>query len=395
MASKSGGITHELVEDIIQQPVEDMVLQPAEDMDKQPAKDFAAQVPVSSSKFGRKCACEVVRNSASIRSAHSVASAHAPLRQKDIMAGKSGELSGGISREHVEDIVQKPVKDMVLEFAKDFAAQVPAHSSKFGYKCACEVVRNSVSVRPAHSAVRAPTRQKDIMAGKSGGITREHVEDMVQQHAKDMDKQPAIDFAAQVPAHSSEFGRKCACKVVRNSVGVRLAHSAEHAPTRQKSVASKSGEWARASRKPCLSASRGLLVATALMMRLCHMDAAFTPRNRAELQGDGQSTAGVFGCVGSCGQSFLSGSGEYTHCSSSANGPWESGSGSPCNNADVLVPVGQGSGTYGALGDWDVSSVQDMSGSKCSPSAVRLFAFFVLTPAFFFSPDSVSAGGKF
>ena len=49
----------------------------------------------------------------------------------------------------------------------------------------------------------------------------------------------------------------------------------------------------------------------------------------------------------------------------------------------------------GAIGDWDVSSVTYMSQSKCSPAAARLFAFFVLTPAFFFSPDSVLPGGKF
>jgi hypothetical protein len=66
---------------------------------------------------------------------------------------------------------------------------------------------------------------------------------MVPEFATDMDKQPGMDFAAQVPARSDRHGRKYAYKVVRNSASDRLAHSAAstHAPTRQKSVASKSG----------------------------------------------------------------------------------------------------------------------------------------------------------
>ena len=58
------------------------------------------------------------------------------------------------------------------------AAQLPTRSNNPGRKCACEVVRNSVGVRSAHSVANAPLRQKDA-AGKSSGITREHVEYLV------------------------------------------------------------------------------------------------------------------------------------------------------------------------------------------------------------------------
>ena len=37
----------------------------------------------------------------------------------------------------------------------------------------------------------------------------------------------------------------------------------------------------------------------------------------------------------------------------------------------------------GDVGNWDVSSVASMYQSKCSPSAARLFAFFVLTRLLF------------
>ncbi len=85
----------------------------------------------------------------------------------------------------------------------------------------------------------------------------------------------------------------------------------------------------------------------ALLARLCHMEAAFTPRTRAELQGDGTAGGGgVFGCVGECGQSLLTRSG-YTYCHWDANGPWESGDGTTCANADSDVPSGQGDGKYG------------------------------------------------
>ena len=87
--------------------------------------------------------------------------------------------------------------------------------------------------------------------------------------------------------------------------------------------------------------------------------AAFAPNSRAELQ------AATFGCVGACGQVLAGGTGEWTFCSWGANGPWESGTGSPCSNRDSIVPSGQGSGTYGVIGDWDVANVTSMSYSEC------------------------------
>ena len=96
-------------------------------------------------------------------------------------------------------------------------------------------------------------------------------------------------------------------------------------------------------------------------------DAVFAPRTRTELQGDGGSTLGVFGCVGSCGGS-LSRSGDSTYCTSSG-GSWRDGSGNPCINADSSVPSGQGTGTYGTMGSWDVSKVDNMRYSKFVPSS--------------------------
>ena len=90
--------------------------------------------------------------------------------------------------------------------------------------------------------------------------------------------------------------------------------------------------------------------------------AEFAPRNRQELQGDGGAEKGVFGCIGACGRS-LSGTSGYEFCSSSANGPWESGNG-VCVNADSEVPSDQGTGKYGAIESWDVSRVQNMRYSE-------------------------------
>lgn len=64
------------------------------------------------------------------------------------------------------------------------------------------------------------------------------------------------------------------------------------------------------------------------------------PRNRQELQGDGGAEKGVFGCIGACGRSLSvsSVSSVYKYCSSSANGPWESGNG-VCVNAAPSWPL--------------------------------------------------------
>ena len=93
------------------------------------------------------------------------------------------------------------------------------------------------------------------------------------------------------------------------------------------------------------------------------VEAEFAPRSRGELQGDGGAEKGVFGCVGACGQNLSVYEG-FTYCSSSANGPWESGNG-VCANADSYVPSDQGTGKYGAIESWDVSRVQSMRFSEC------------------------------
>eukprot|EP00946_MAST-07B_sp_MAST-7B-sp1_P000859 g859.t1 len=209
----------------------------------------------------------------------------------------------------------------------------------------------------------APLCQKDAAdnsTARSDGTTRELAGDIIQQ--------PAKDFAAQVPAHSSEFGRKHAHETARNRASVCSAHSAasKHAALRhcRHEDASRFEACRTRTRRqhhgPCLSASRGLLVAMALLARLCHMEAAFTPSTRAVLQGDGTAGGGgVFGCVGECGQS-LSGISGSTYCDVRANGTWKSGDGTTCANADSDVPSGQGDGKYGAIGTWNVGKVTNM-----------------------------------
>ena len=95
-------------------------------------------------------------------------------------------------------------------------------------------------------------------------------------------------------------------------------------------------------------------VAWPLAVLCAVVEAAFTPRNRTELQ------TAMFGCVGACGQA-LSVSYGVTVCPSNANGPWGQGNGT-CNNAKNNVPTGQGSGPYGVIGAWDVSKVTIMRG---------------------------------
>ena len=90
--------------------------------------------------------------------------------------------------------------------------------------------------------------------------------------------------------------------------------------------------------------------------------ARFAPRSRSELV-PSTGTGGVFGCIGSCGRA-LSSNNIGASCSSSSNGPWESGTGKPCQNAATSVPVGQGSGTYESIGSWDVSRIADLTYSK-------------------------------
>ena len=98
-------------------------------------------------------------------------------------------------------------------------------------------------------------------------------------------------------------------------------------------------------------------------MRGQMVEAVFTPRNRSELQGDGTSTGGgLFQCIGQCGESLNLAGTEYSYCTS---GSWTSGSGTCTTYADMDVPPGQGDGTHGAIGSWDVSNVKSMNRSEC------------------------------
>eukprot|EP00946_MAST-07B_sp_MAST-7B-sp1_P002232 g2232.t1 len=100
------------------------------------------------------------------------------------------------------------------------------------------------------------------------------------------------------------------------------------------------------------------LLLPALLWQMLAVEAVFTPRTRAELQGDGGAEKGVFGCVGECGVSPLENAG--TASSYCSQGAWNSGTGI-CANANSGVPNGQGTGTYGVIGSWDVSGVHSMA----------------------------------
>ena len=83
----------------------------------------------------------------------------------------------------------------------------------------------------------------------------------------------------------------------------------------------------------------------------------------------------MFGCVGSCWTSQLRTSiSGYTFCT---GGAWISGTGNPCNNADTGVPNGQGTGTYGTMGSWDVSKVDNMAYCK-----FLLLDFIIASPVY-------------
>jgi hypothetical protein len=141
--------------------------------------------------------------------------------------------------------------------------------------------------------------------------------------------------------------------------GANLVHksglsAAKHAPLAQHA---NNGRAFRA--KQCARRRRlrvcAAIAATISAAMVHETTAAFAPNSRSELQ------AATIGCVGACGRA-LSGSGDGTYCSS---GSWISGTGNPCNNAGAGVPGGQGSGTYGVIGDWDVAKVTIMGPSEC------------------------------
>jgi len=121
------------------------------------------------------------------------------------------------------------------------------------------------------------------------------------------------------------------------------------------------------------------------------VEAVFVPRNRADLQGTGTSDGGgVFQCVGACGQGLLSAGTGYSFCSSSANGPWESGSGACTTYAAMSVPSGQGDGTHGAIGSWDVSNVQSMKYRECRTTTTDIPVFVDSSLILTYIPISLS-----
>jgi surface protein len=63
------------------------------------------------------------------------------------------------------------------------------------------------------------------------------------------------------------------------------------------------------------------------------------------------------------------------------------GRGNPCNNADDSVPSGQGSGTYGVIGDWDVAKVTSMSDSECLVFVGGRALAVLIADTLFFAPS--------
>ena len=104
-----------------------------------------------------------------------------------------------------------------------------------------------------------------------------------------------------------------------------------------------------------------LLLTAAALWSILVVQAVFVPRNRLELQGDRTAEGGgVFACVGACGAALGSDDdGGDPYCKIREFGVWTTGDG-VCVNADSTVPHGQGDGTYGNIGSFDVSKVTSM-----------------------------------
>ena len=148
-----------------------------------------------------------------------------------------------------------------------------------------------------------------------------------------------------------------------------LLHAYRVQTAKKTSIHSQLSRWVRRqfTAMDLLLAIAVLFLAGAVIPVPC-ADAAFTPSSRLELQGNGGGTLGVFGCVGSCGGSLtVAGIGmdPGNFCRWDRDGPWETGTGNPCTNADTDVPSGQGTGKYGTIGSWDVSKINNMGNSKC------------------------------
>ena len=115
----------------------------------------------------------------------------------------------------------------------------------------------------------------------------------------------------------------------------------------------KSLSMATTGKLPILSQSwtSAIAISSLLLAISCveTSDATFTPSST------GLRDA-VFGCIGACGSDTLM----YGVWCNNQKGPWELGTGSPCINADVIIPEGQGLGKFSLMSDWNVKSVTDM-----------------------------------
>jgi hypothetical protein len=139
------------------------------------------------------------------------------------------------------------------------------------------------------------------------------------------------------------------------------------------------GRLRRPERRPVFTVPRTPLLLVVLMLLMTAMrgqmvEAVFTPRNRAELQGDGTNNGGgLFQCIGQCEQSLINAGGEDSYCYSLADGPWESGSGTCTTYADMDVPPGQGDGTHGPITSWNTEKVTNMANSECTTTDIPVF----------------------
>ena len=130
------------------------------------------------------------------------------------------------------------------------------------------------------------------------------------------------------------------------------------------------GRLRRPERRPVFTVPRTPLLLVVLMLLMTAMrgqmvEAVFTPRNRAELQGDGTNNGGgLFQCIGECGHSLNNAGTENSWCYSP--GPWKTGSGTCTTYADMDVPPGQGDGTHGPIASWNTEKVTSMAMSECS-----------------------------
>ena len=106
------------------------------------------------------------------------------------------------------------------------------------------------------------------------------------------------------------------------------------------------------------------------------------------LPGTGTSDGGgVFQCVGACGQGLTNAGTGDSLCYS---GSWTTGNGHCTTYAAMSVPSGQGDGTHGAIGSWDVSNVQSMRRRECRTTTTDIPVFVDSSPILTYIPISLS-----